>query len=255
MTYNYTFRNQASIGNIPKELKKILEDTIALYTSIVPKQEIVCIFAQGSVTRGNFKSGVSDFDTTAIANRELTEEEQDAFNELRDSLESKYRKIGVEKIDGSFVDLRRFLIGERPKLHFIFGTDGVCVYGAAPAIKRVWPDPGNELSKMLNSGFPKSIEQYRKHLKGVNSARAGLNAEQWIAKQAVRLLFAITMEQSQAYTAKLENYRDYIKAYLGKELTRFDCLYAAYLGERIQGDELLAHCKWVLKLARKYGAI
>ena len=254
MTHNYTFKNQSSTDNIPTELKGILKDTIILYTSAIQKEALVCIFAKGSMPRGNFKPGVSDFDTDAIVHRELTKRERAALKEERRLLEDKYKKRGVVKIDIGAVSLQRFLVGD-PKLTFVLSTDGVCIFGEAPTLKRAWPNPGNELSKLLNREFPKKIELYRNHLSGVDVARANLNVEQWIAKEAVRLLFGITMHRSREYTAKIEAYRYYVEKYLTEGLANFDRLYAVYMGGKIRTDELLVSCEYVLRLARAHRAI
>jgi hypothetical protein len=255
MINDYTFKNKSSIQNIPAEVQGILKDTVALYTGVIPKEVLVCIFAKGSIPRGNFKPGVSDFDTDAIVSRELTEEEKTILKKRRHLLEKLYQKRGVAKIDIGFVNLKCLLAGEKPELHFILSTDGVCLYGEAPTLRKTWPHPGNELSKMLNQGFPKKIEMYRSHLNGGGIARAGLNVEQWFAKEGVRLLFGITMEQSGCYTARLEDYRNAVQTYLNAELARFDRLYSVYLGGGIQESRLLKDCEHILELAKTRDAI
>src|SRR5688572_24297249 len=132
MAYVYTFKNRSSTDNIPIESKGILKDTINMYRNVIPKDTLVCIFIKGSMPRGNFKSGVSDFDTDVIMHREPTPQERAMLKKRRLSLEEDYKKFGITKVDIGMVNLQHLLNNEKPELSFILTTDGMCIYGEAP---------------------------------------------------------------------------------------------------------------------------
>lgn len=255
MAKNYIFNNNASKDNIPKKFEGIIKDTIIMYTSTFPKDKLVCVFAQGSMTRGNFRPKVSDFDTVVILRDEPTKAERDTFKNNRLLLEAKYAKMGIKKIDGDLMNLQRFLSSEKLKSRFILATDGLCIFGKVPDFEKIWPNPGNELSQLLNHRFAKNLELYRNYQKGAKITRPGISVESWLAKEALRLLFGITMEQSGEYTAKIDDYQNHIERYLAEELSCFDHLYTIYEGAEIHGDTLLTYCEHVLSLAQARGAI
>lgn len=238
-SYTYQFTNNASLNNIPASVRNIVDETIAAYLKIVTEDNIVCIFAEGSLTRGNFKPNISDFDTCAIVKKDLTDVESNNRVNVKSELDAKWRPKGIDKIDIGFVTRSKLLANDMPKMNFIFETDGVVVYGKKPAIERTWPDPGNTLSKMLNGMFIDSTEKFEKHLNSTPVFNSDFNLSRWIAKQGIRLLFGITMEASGEYSSKIEEYREYIDKYLNSELTNFDYLYSVYLSGKANQDQLL----------------
>lgn len=252
---SYEFKNNSSLKNIPPQLEGLVEDTIETYKRIIPEDQIICIYAAGSVVRGNFKPNISDFDTNAIIKRQLTGNEQSERYKHKAILDSNWESKGVDKVDIGFVNYVKFMNDEMPKMNFIFATDGTVIHGQAPPIKRLWPDPGSELSSMLNGMFGESLAKYRKHVDGQEIFIGGFSVKRWIAKQALRLLYGLTLEQSGSYTAQIENYVPNINEHLPSESNTATYLYKTYLSGEADPERLLESCVHALNLAKKVKAI
>lgn len=188
--------NSLSIENIQPEYALILQEIVDLY-QVHFKDILDSIYIRGSVAKGAAIPDISDIDTVAFVNRDLTEEENEKRSKISEPIRKKYPYVtGVEILTLPIESIER-----NQKVKFLLKTQCLCIYGKDLAENI----PKQPLGIGSYSHFF-SLEESMEGIKKWREEEEDPKEERicsWIMKGIVRTGFELVMEKEQCYTRDL----------------------------------------------------
>ena len=191
--------NPASPDLIPQTLKPAIERVTGFYQDVFASR-LQSVYLLGSAARGEYKSGISDFDLRAIVS-DKKEGEKEKVDVMALPMEEEFNLAKME------LDVyTETILNNNDWLQFYLLVDGLCVWGVPYKPPIPLPSSKEGIASMLTTHL---LKQYQKMPITPEKIKARLeedNPEAWrqYARRAIRLGNAISIFKTGQYTQNKE---------------------------------------------------
>ncbi|HET9850514.1 MAG TPA: hypothetical protein VFP35_02745 [Candidatus Saccharimonadales bacterium] len=194
---SFKVKNEASLDKLDDPQKKAVQQLIDM--SLANKDisgELVAVYLVGSLPRGEFEPGISDFNFYLITHRKI---------------EWEMNEFPLQVIA---IDEEAFMSKRHKKDRFICWSDGVLIHGKALDLKeKDFPRPGSALCILLNEGYIERLEAIKTQLENVKEDDVATIRR--LTLRAIKIMFdfdyGVAMANKPYYTASRAKKIEYTK--------------------------------------------
>lgn len=190
--------NPASPDLLPSTLKPAIEQISGYYKDVF-SERLQSVYILGSAPRGEYRSGISDFDMRAIV-RNMNSGEKEKVDFLSEPLREKYNiaKLELDVYTNELLDRNDWL-------QFYLLIDGLCIVGKPYTPPVPLPSTKEGVAEMLANHL---LIQYERLPVAMEKLATGIIPEprkgRSFAKRAIRLANTISILRTGSYTQNMD---------------------------------------------------